>query len=258
MEQSARSAPIGVFDSGLGGISVLKELVARLPGESFLFFGDRANAPYGNRSREEVLDLTRRALALFREEGCKAMVIACNTATGVAADTLRGENPDFPIVAIEPALKPAVLAHKGGNILLMATPLAIRTERILALADRFRDDARIALLPCPGLVELIEEGHVSDALLEKYLRTLFADLPQKPDAVVLGCTHYPHVRPALREYFGDGVSLYDGGEGTARRMADVLRQRGLLAEGNQRGTVSFRFSAEDGNTLALARALLQK
>lgn len=258
MVQRGNTAPVGVFDSGLGGISVLKELCALLPGESFLFFGDRANAPYGNRSREEVLNLTRDALLYFRREGCKAMVIACNTATGVAADELRRENPDFPIVAIEPALKPAVLAHKGQHVLLMATPLAIRTERILALAERFRADAEITLLPCPGLVEMIETGHVSDEPLREHLRSLFAGLSQKPNAVVLGCTHYPHVRPALQEYFGDGVALYDGGAGTARRMADILRERELLAPPSSKGSVTFRFSAEDPETLALAETLFRK
>jgi cell division protein FtsI/penicillin-binding protein 2 len=162
------------------------------------------------------------------------------------------------IVAIEPALKPAVLAHKDQRVLLMATPLAIRTERILALAERFRTDAEITLLPCPGLVEMIETGHVSDEPLREHLRSLFAGLSHKPNAVVLGCTHYPHVRPALQEYFGDDVALYDGGAGTARRMADILRERELLAPPSSKGSVTFRFSAEDPETLALAETLFRK
>lgn len=258
MVQRVNSAPVGVFDSGLGGISVLKELCALLPGESFLFFGDRANAPYGNRSREEVLNLTRNALSYFRREGCKAMVIACNTATGVAADVMRAENPDFPIVAIEPALKPAVLAHKGGNVLLMATPLAVRTERILALADRFKHEANVTLLGCPGLVEMIEEGHLDDSLIRDYFRSLFSTLTFRPDAVVLGCTHYPHVRPALQDYFGEDVALYDGGEGTARHTAQILKEQGLLADPAHQGSVTFFFTAEDCATRALAEALLKK
>ena len=142
--------------------------------------------------------------------GCKGMVVACNTATAAAADELRRRHPDFPIVAIEPAVKPAVEATPGGRILLMATPLALETERIRALAARFSHLAEITLFPCPGLVERIEAGHIHDSVMRDYLKELFAPLTVKPDALVLGCTHYPLISAALREYFGS-VALFDGG-----------------------------------------------
>ncbi len=251
-----REAPIGVFDSGLGGISVLKELLLSLPGERYCFFGDRANAPYGSRDPEEVVALTQNALTYFQSLGCKAMVIACNTATAAAADLLRKQNPGFPIVAIEPALKPAVTENPGKNILLMATPLAVKTARIRNLKARFEDRARITLLPCPGLVELIEGGHLQDETIKSYLKTLFSTLENPPQAVVLGCTHYPHIAPALKEYFGQGVTLYDGGAGTARQMRAILEEKGLLNEGKEGGEVSFRFSAGGEEIQRLARALL--
>ncbi|MBR3837287.1 MAG: glutamate racemase [Clostridia bacterium] len=248
-------APIGVFDSGLGGISVLKRLVEQMPEEDYIFFGDRKNAPYGNKQAKEVLRLTEQAYELFRERGCKAMVIACNTATGVAADALRSRHSGFPILAIEPAVKPAAEAFPGGKILLMATPLAMKTERIRSLARRFQKRAEIQLLPCPGLVELIETGHLSDEALKAKLKELFWGL-ETPDGVVLGCTHFPHVAPAIREYFGENVPLFDGGEGVARHTETVLKNAGLKKESNEKGTVEFIFSKGDEKTLSLAKKLL--
>ncbi|MBR7166074.1 MAG: glutamate racemase [Clostridia bacterium] len=248
-------APIGVFDSGLGGISVLKRLMEQMPEEDYVFFGDRKNAPYGVKSAKEVLNLTEGAYELFREQGCKAMVIACNTATGVAADALRSRHPDFPILAIEPAVKPAAEAFPGGKILLMATPLAIKTERIRSLARRFQKRASIQLLPCPGLVELIETGHLSDEVLKEKLKSLFEGL-EKPDAVVLGCTHFPHVAPAIGEYFGSSVRLFDGGEGVARHTETVLMKNRLKKESGEKGWVRFIFSKGDEKTYALANQLL--
>ncbi len=249
-----RFAPIGVFDSGLGGISVLKKMREMLPNENFFFFGDHAHAPYGNRTPDEVLSLSREALALAMEKGCKAFVIACNTATGVAAPTIRRENPSFPIVAIEPALKPAVLENPGKKILLMATPLAIQTNRIQNLVATFEDRADVEVLPCPGLVELIEEGHWNDSVLVTYLSELFAD--KSPDALVLGCTHYPHVAPALSKFFKNEVRLYDGGEGTARRLRTLLTELDLRSTKTETGSVELFFSGDAPKSYELASALL--
>lgn len=249
-----RFAPIGVFDSGLGGISVLNKMRELMPFENYLFFGDSANAPYGNRSTKEVLELSRAALFFSIKKGCKAFVIACNTATGVAANTLREENPAFPIVAIEPALKPAVLENPGKKILLMATPLAVKTKRIRDLAQSFENQAEISVLPCPGLVELIEAGHWNDEVLTSYLRALLLD--HSPDAIVLGCTHYPHIASALRAHFGDKTRLYDGGEGTARRLCSILKELDLLSTKTSPGTVELVFSGNDTERSKFASSLL--
>ena len=227
-----------------------------MPEEDYVFFGDKANAPYGNKTPGEVLALTKSALAFFREQGCKAMVIACNTATAAAADALRAAYPDFPIIAVEPALKPAVTAHPGEEILLLTTPLAAGTSRIRALVRRFSGEAKITLLPCPGLVELIEAGHLRDAALTGYLRERFGSLPEPPRAVVLGCTHYPHIAAAIRDVLGEKTDLYDGGAGTARRTADVLEKAGLRTASDGEGEIKLLFSAGGDETVRLAQTLL--
>lgn len=251
------NAPIGIFDSGVGGISVCKEIRKALPRECCLFLGDSARAPYGVRPEGEVLAFTREGLRYLRERGCKAAVIACNTATAVAADVLRRENPDFPIVAIEPAVKPAVEAHPTGKILLMATPLTLRSARLQNLVERVKGEAEVHFLPCPGLVELIEEGHWEDEALFSYLTSLFAPLSFRPDALVLGCTHYPHVSAALSRHF-DGIPQYHGGSGAARRLAYLLEKENLLSDSQSPGTVSFRFTCGDPRKAELARRLLSR
>lgn len=256
MTKPLATSPIGVFDSGLGGISVLKELRALLPGEDYVFFGDRANAPYGDLSPERVVELTEQALSLFLEKGCKAMVLACNTATATAADAIREKYPDLPIVGIEPALKPAVRDNPGKKILLLATPLAVKTPRITSLAQRFEDQAEITLFPCPRLVEMVEFGHLHDETLFSYLKELFSPLTAAPDALVLGCTHYPHIAPALQAFFGPHTRLYDGGPGTARRMKAILEERGLLSQNASPGKIELIFSSGGAEILALAETLL--
>ncbi len=223
-----RKAPVGVFDSGLGGLSVLKELVGVMPRERFLFRGDSANAPYGTKTGDEVLALSRRSTQWLLERGCKEIVVACNTASAVCIEALRKEWPAVPFIGIEPALKPAALENPGGKILLMATPLTLRLERIAALRQRFETKAFISFLPCRGLVELIEGGHLDDDVLFDFLDHLIPpEMRRNLDAAVLGCTHYPHIRPALKRFFEPATRLYDGGAGTARRALAVLRERGL-------------------------------
>ena len=251
-----RSCPIGVFDSGVGGISVLKELRRLMPAENFLFFGDNQNAPYGTKSPEEVLSLVRAGVDRLLAQSAKEIVLACNTATAVAADEIRREHPGFPIVAIEPAIKPAAETCRGKKVLLMATPLTLQTDRVSRLSRRFENAAQIEVLPCDGLVELIEAGHLDDEVLDAFLQELFARLTQKPDAVVLGCTHYPHVLPALRRYFGSAAEFFGGGVGCARRARDLLAQSGLLRDGTASGSVTFSFSADSAATRTLADRLL--
>ena len=174
MSGSVQNLPIAVIDSGVGGISVLRELRRLMPNEHFLYLGDSANAPYGAKSRAEVLDITRANLDALKARGIKALVIACNTATSAAAKVLRAENPTLPIIGIEPAVKPAALLCDAPRVLVMATPLTLREEKFLSLVSRFSDRAEVISLPCPGLVELIEGGHLDDSEVDGYCRRLLS------------------------------------------------------------------------------------
>ena len=259
MPHTIQELPIAVIDSGVGGISVLRELVRLMPNERFLYFGDSKNAPYGSRSRAEVLDITRRNLDTLRARGIKALVIACNTATSAAAKTLRAENPDLPIIGIEPAVKPAAFLGDAPRVLVMATPLTLREEKFRELVARFTHRAQVISLPCPGLVELIEAGHLDDAPIDEYLSSLFAPfLEEHIDAVVLGCTHYPHVRDAIARHLPPHVVILDGGEGTARETLRRLREQDLTAPDDRVGEVEIVNTANDPRLVTLCHTLLAK
>ncbi len=248
--------PIGVFDSGLGGISVLRELVKIMPQEDFIYYGDSANAPYGTKSSEEVRALTYRTFDYLRERGAKAVVIACNTATSVAVRQMRADYPDFPIVGIEPALKPAVQHQPGARIVVMATPMTLRREKFKLLMKQYEDQADIIPLPCPGLMEFIERGVLRGAELEHYLRELFLPLEDAPIAsVVLGCTHYPFIKEEIAHVLGGRVALFDGGEGTARELKRRVIEVGLAATRMTPGQVTFENSRGDEGILELSRQL---
>lgn len=221
--------PVGMFDSGLGGVSVLAEAVRLLPAEQFLFLGDNQNAPYGDRTVDEVLAFTRQGVDRLTQLGCKAIVIACNTATSAAAATLRRELP-MPIIGMEPALKPAALLPRNGAVLVMATVMTLRLNKFHSLMERYGRDA--VPVPCPGLVELIEAGETEGPRIEAALHALLDPHLQKPvKAVVLGCTHYVFLRQTLAKLLPPGVTLVDGNLGTARQLQARLTETGLLSAG---------------------------
>ncbi len=226
-----KNRPIAVFDSGLGGISVLRELLRQMPREEFLYFGDSANAPYGDRSTGEIRDLTLGHAERFFSQGAKALVVACNTATSAAIAALRERWRDKIIIGIEPALKPAVDRFPGGNILVMATEATLREEKFAALMEKYRRDCEIFKCPCPGLMEFVERGELEGASLTEYLReTLSESLSPAPDAIVLGCTHYPFLKAAIRQAVGEKPLLFDGSDGTAKETKRRLEEAGLLRE----------------------------
>ena len=243
---------IGVFDSGAGGISVLKRLVELLPHERFLYYGDSANAPYGGKDTGWVLQRSRLIVEAMLSQGAKAVVIACNTATSVAAAALRDEHPQVPIVGIEPALKPAALAARHGRILVMATETTIRLDKFHRLARAYGAGSEVVTLPCPGLADLIETGELDSPKLRDYLEGRLGAWRGAVDGVVLGCTHYPFAAHAIRAAVGD-VPLYDGGPGTARQTKRLLEGAGLLAPAGQRGAVEFRSSNPGEAQIALYR-----
>ena len=245
-----RKSPIGVFDSGVGGIGTLAELRRELPQERFLFYGDTANAPYGTKSREEVMGCINRIMEHLLAQDVKAVVIACNTATAVAAAELRAKYT-LPIIGIEPALKPAHEMRRDGSILVLATPMTLKLEKFRALYERYGEGA--IPLPCPGLMELVEREADDEA--RRYLLELFSpyDLT-KVDAVVLGCTHYVFLRQVLKDILPDTVSVLDGNAGTARQLRRVLTANDLLADGQ--GRITLETSGDPAKVLPVMQRLL--
>ena len=243
---------MGVFDSGVGGISVLKSLVEELPHEQFRFFGDSANAPYGDRDPQEILQLSRAIVDDQLARGAKAIVIACNTATSVAAQSLRAEYADVPIIGVEPALKPATLAFPQGRILVMATAVTLALDKFHQLAEQWGGEAEVIPVACVGLVNRIEQGDLEGPDLLDLLEQLVGQYRGQVDAVVLGCTHYPFVRRQIAQVLGN-VAFFDGGAGTARQLRSMLAQHELLAPNTQEGGVSFASSKDTKNELALYR-----
>ncbi len=225
-----KELPIAVFDSGLGGISVLRRICQAAPEEKYIYFGDSANAPYGSKSREWILDRCDELARGFIERGVKALVVACNTATSVAASTLREKYPDIPVIGLEPALKPAVEEKREGAVIVMATPVTLGGEKFKALLERFEREREIILLPAPRLVEFVESGIYGGDDVEGYIRELAAPYSDRKIAsVVLGCTHFPFLADSVKNVFGD-VGLYDGAVGTARETVRRLTEANLLTE----------------------------
>ena len=247
-----RFSPIGVFDSGVGGIGTLAALRRELPQERFLFYGDTANAPYGTRSRDEVMGCINRIMEHLLAQDVKAVVIACNTATAVAAAELRARY-DLPIIGIEPALKPAHEQRKEGSILVLATPMTLKLEKFRALYARYGEGA--IPLPCPGLMELVEREANDEA--RRYLLELFSPYDLNAvDAVVLGCTHYVFLRPILKNILPQTVSVLDGNEGTARQLRRVLAGKDLLSDGP--GSVILETSGNPAMVLPVMQRLLER
>ncbi len=228
---NARSDYIAVFDSGVGGISVLGQLRKVMPGEKYLYYGDSAHAPYGTKSREQIQGLALAVAEKLVSRGVKALVVACNTATAAAIDVLRKSYPDLIVVGIEPALKPAADRFPGGTVGVLATPVTLREEKFRLLAEHFGGLCQVVPLPAPGLMELVEQGRANGPEARALLQNILGPWVGKLDALVLGCTHYPFAVSAIRSVIGEGVTLFDGGEGTARETRRRLQKAELLNPG---------------------------
>lgn len=229
-----KQAAIGVFDSGLGGISVLHEIRALLPAESLIYVADSAHVPYGEKTTEFIVQRSVAISEFLLMQPVKALVVACNTATAAAVTELRRRWPQVLIVGMEPAVKPAVQASQSGRVGVLATTGTLRSARFAALLERFATDVEVVTQPCPGLVELIEAGQLNTAatraLLSNYVAPL---LTAGCDTLILGCTHYPLVKPLLRTLVPAHVQLIDTGAAVARRLQSELGKQGLLADGQQ-------------------------
>ena len=248
---SQKLDPIGVFDSGVGGISTLREMVRELPEERFIYYGDMAHAPYGTKTTEEVTECVRNVVGYLAARNIKALVIACNTATGAAAATLRSELT-IPVVGMEPALKPASKARKDGSVLVLATPLTLQQEKFENLMKQYGEGA--VKVPCPGLMEIVEADDGAAAL--HYLQELFSRFDvDRVDAVVLGCTHYVFLRDMIRDLLPDRIAITDGNAGTARQLRRVLAERNLLNDAGP-GSVELETSGTERD-LELMKKLLR-
>ena len=258
VETEKSRQPIGVFDSGVGGVSVLRELVKLMPQEHYLYFGDSANAPYGTKEPEKIRALTIHHVEYLLKQGVKSVVVACNTATSAAVADLRKMYPDLPLVGIEPAIKPAAEQNPGGRIVVMATPMTLRQEKFRKLMARYEQQARIVPLPCPGLMEYVERGNLEGEDLRKYLTELLWTVGDEPiDAIVLGCTHYPFARKMIQRIAGEDVAIYDGGPGTAREMKRRLQVAGLLSDFPKKGNIVFENSYTDPLSMAREEKLCE-
>ena len=244
---------IGVFDSGVGGVSVLRNMARLLPRERFIYYGDNLNAPYGTKSEEEIRTLAMHVADVLLASDIKALVVACNTATSAAIVQLR-EKLTIPVVGMEPALKPASQMRRNGKVIVLATPATLRQKKFLRLYELYGQNAVIR--PCAGLMEFAEREELEGPGIEGYLRGCFEPYRNEQiDAVVLGCTHYVFMKKALSRVL-PGVPLVDGNDGTARRLEFLLRERALLREEGE-GGITFMTSGNGEECIPLMERLFQ-
>ena len=253
--------PVGFFDSGLGGASVLRSALRLLPDENYIYYGDNANAPYGDRSEDDITRLTLTAAKRLVDAGAKTVVIACNTATATCVTALR-ERLSMPVISVEPAIKPACAAPGRGKVLMLATTATTRLTRYQALKARMPDPARVIDVACPGIADRVEAGIFADDGYDDLLATCLGPYEGLTvDGIVLGCTHYPFIRGAIARYarahLRGACTFYDGSDATAAHLLDVLTASGLRAGGGS-GAVEFLTSGDPARFTPLFRMLLHR
>ena len=249
-------APIGIFDSGIGGLTVTKAIMQALPGERLLYFGDTAHMPYGQRSLEEVRRFSMAIAEALLDQGCKLIVVACNTASGAALRHLRERWPNVPFVGMEPAVKPAAEQSRTGVVGVIATTATVQTEVYASVVERFARDVRVLHQPCPGLVKQIEAGELDTKRTEDMLRGWLEPMVYEGiDALVLGCTHYPIVRPLIERIVGPGVRVIDPAPAVARQVSSLLQMHDLQASPGAQGTLNCHTSGDPAVFANLLKAL---
>ena len=252
-----RQLPLGVFDSGLGGLSVLQEIRAMLPGEDVLYYADNAYCPYGVRDRREIRERTVLISQLLLDRGAKAIVVACNTASAMAIDHLREVFPGVAFVGLEPAVKPAVTLTRSRKVGVLATPRTVAGERLRWLIETHANGVEVRTVAATGLVELVEAGVLSGADVVAALGPLLDPMLEAGvDVVVLGCTHYPFLRAEIEAYVGSDVAVIDSGVAIARRTLAVLRQLDLECQGEAPGWLRLMTSDYAATVGPIARMLL--
>lgn len=256
--ETVNSAPIGIYDSGLGGLSVWREVQRVLPGESLVYLGDGKNCPYGSRSREEIVRLAGQAVAELVARGCKMIVVACNTATAAAIGFLRDRYAPLPIVGMEPAVKPACLATRSGVVGVLATERSLDGDLFRRTALRYGRGIEIVAVPGTGFVELVENNRETTPEAEAVVRRAVEPmLARGADQIVLGCTHYPFLRPVLeRIVAGRNVGIIDPSPAVARRVGQLLDRYDLHAEAGHRPVYEFLTFADEQYRLRLEEKVL--
>lgn len=250
--------PIGLFDSGVGGLSVLREALKILPNEDFVYFGDSKNAPYGTKNINKIKQLSYEASERLLSYNVKAIVVACNTATSVAIEDLRNTYKSMPIIGIEPALKPAVELNRKGKVVIMATPITLSEKKFNNLMIRYKEKADMVSLPCPGLVEYIEKGIVEGEDINTFLREKFSFLKgEEISSLVLGCTHYPFIKKELSKILGEEVVIIDGSVGTAAQLKRQLTNRDMLNGKSEKGKVKILNSLDNKEIIDVCEKLIR-
>lgn len=228
---------IGIFDSGIGGMTLLHQAMITLPQENYIFYADIDHVPYGTKTKEQVVSYVDEVMQFMIAHDCKAVVIACNTATSVAAEVMR-EKYQIPIIGIEPAVKPAVEQSAGKRVMVVATPLTIQEEKLKNLVEKVDDDHLVDLLPLPRLVSFAEQGEFDTPQVEEYLREMLSSFSlEKYGELVLGCTHFNYFKDGFRKLLPKHVRMIDGTTGTINQLKRVLENSGQL-ETNE-GTVRY-------------------
>lgn len=255
--QSASELPVGVFDSGLGGLSVVREMRRRMPAEDLLYFADCAYCPYGIRTPEEIRERSELVVGQLIDGGAKAVVVACNTASAMAIFHLREVFPGVPMIGLEPAVKPAVAMTQSGKVGVLATPRTVAGERLRWLIETHAGGVEVHRVAATGLVELVEVGVLTGDAVTAALRPLLDPmLDVGVDVLVLGCTHYPFLRDAIQRYAGADVRVIDSGEAIARRVDHVLSEADLKRDGSRVGSFTFATSGDLASVEPVASQLL--
>ena len=240
----SNSAPIGIFDSGIGGLSVWREIARQLPHEDTIYFADQIHIPYGPRSLQEIRSFSEAITHFLRDRGCKIIVVACNAASAAALKHLRIRFPDVPFVGMEPAVKPAAETTQTGVVGVLATPATFQGELFASVVERFANGVQLVKEVCPGLVQQVEAGRLNTpdtlAMLDRFLQPI---REANADTIVLGCTHYPFVIDAIRQ-LAPGVNVIDPAPAVARQVDRVLRERGGLCEEDRAGQQHFVSSGD--------------
>ncbi|MCR5118826.1 MAG: glutamate racemase [Lachnospiraceae bacterium] len=222
---------IGMFDSGIGGLTLLKEALRQLPDEEYHYYADTDHVPYGEHSVEEIRAYSDEAAGFLLGKGCDAIVVACNTATSAAVGMLR-EKYKVPVIGIEPAVKPALKLREDKRILVIATPVTVREKKLHDLIEREDIRHRVDMLALPGLVGFAEKGDFASPGVKEYLDKEFGEIDtSRYSVLVLGCTHFNHFQDILKSYFENDICITDGKEGTIRHLENVLREKGCISEG---------------------------
>ena len=256
-KKPSADSPIGIYDSGVGGLTVLRAVRELLPNEDLLYFADQAKVPYGNRPLEEVRALAEGVTRYLMDQGAKLIVVACNTASAAALKHLRALYPDFPFVGMEPAVKPAAEQTLSGKVGVLATPSTFQGEMYASVVERFAKDVQVFQSTCPGLVRQIEKGYLSTPKTRRILEAALKPmLKEGVDTLVMGCTHFPFVIPLIREIAGEDVRVIDPAPAVARQVKRVLEGGGLLRAADSAREKVFLTSAEPAKLKVLLQKLL--